>query len=435
MSVQSSVDDVDAVTKRVKVTISQERINSEFVSALGELSKTVTMKGFRPGKAPREMIEKAHGARLQYEVRERLVRDTLTELLKQHDINFIGNPKFEFGTEKEGEGMSYTAELAIYPRPDLKNYEKFEIEVPKPPLKDEEITTVIDRLRESRATLRPLAFRNTAQKGDVLECSFVVRANGKEERVNDFSAQLGNNELRAEIEEGLTGMEIGQKKTIVTEDKLPGEKEGDPERVQRTEYEVTLIKLSEKILPEADDAFAAQVDQSVKTFLELRMKVREMLEKERERQARVRAEAAILKKLVSDNQFAVPQVLVDQEIMNMMARMGMLSRKDLEQEDFSLEQFRPQFGEAATERVRAAVAVDRLAELQKIEPKPEELRSWLTDYVTENGLQPDQAKKLFSDKENVGAVLREVMRKKVLDFLMERAKITYTDKEEEQAAA
>ena len=95
MEVKSVVQDIDPVTKQIKVSIPAETVTQEISSAITDLAARANLKGFRPGKAPRAMVEKLHGPRVRLEVANRLISNSLSKLVKDHSIDMIGAPEID----------------------------------------------------------------------------------------------------------------------------------------------------------------------------------------------------------------------------------------------------------------------------------------------------------------------------------------------------
>lgn len=428
MDTKSSLHDIDEVTKQLKVEIPIEMIDREIDTVLSNLSKTTKVKGFRPGKAPRQMVEQMHGERVRYEVANRLISSTLYDLVKKHQLDMIGDPEIDVSNFEAGKEIQYTANISLFPKPEVKNFSKFEVEVQKREVTPKDVDQVIDRIRTSKATTKKLDFRNKAQAGDVIDSMLEVKIEGVEEqtRPEPLVIGLGEGNLPKELEEGIIGMEIGQTKEI--EGKMPEDHREESVRGKKTIFKVTLNSLSEKILPELDDDFAKTLEFGVQSVLELRLDITKRLEQENEKETKNDIQAAILAQLLDSTPFQVPQILVDEEIRQLISRSGIVDPSKTDLSKISVDPFRKELGEAATKRVRTAILVDRIGEVEKLAATEEDIDKSVAEIAEQNGISKEEVKKFFMDKERIVRFVLEITRNKVLDFLRERTTVKYTDK-------
>lgn len=420
MTFESTIEDVNEVTKRVKVSISADLVKEEFEAAISDLVKNVKLKGFRKGAAPRKMVEQLHGSRVQFEVANKLISRTLDDIIKEKKLAMVGNPDIDISAFEPGKKLEYTAEISLFPSPSIAAYEKFSIEVPKVNVADKDVDDVIERFRKQRATIRPLAGRDTAETGDVVEAEVVVQ--GSEGKPEPLYSALGDGGLPNEIESGLVGQKIGETRSITVKAK-PEEGEQAADVV----YDITLKGLKERILPDLDDAFAKSADMQAETLLELRLKVREKLQEEVERESKTNVQVKILDALLEKNAFMVPQSIIDDEIRTMLTRNGLVDPRKMGGESFPVDKFREHLGEAAVRRVRTAIIVDRIAEQEKLAAGDEDLKKSFAEIAERNAVSEDEVKKYFADQRRILGHLLEITRNKVLDFLEARASVKYTE--------
>lgn len=428
MEFESSVESVDEVTRKFKVTIPVDHVTKEFEVALGEVVKTASLKGFRPGKAPRDIVEKLHGPRVRMEVANRLIGSSLQKLLKEHKLNMVGNPEIDIASFEPGKEIEYTANISIFPKPEITGYESFDIKVPKREAKEEDVQDILKNIQESKATLSKLQFRDTAQVGDVIEALVSVKVDeGQDVKPEPVVVPLGENRLPKELEEGLVGLKIGEIKEF--ELVLPEDHREVELRGKKANYKVELQALSERVLPELNDEFVKGLQYGVETLLELRMRIRGQIDDEIKRNSSADLHAAILDQVIARNNFQVPQILVDDEIRGVLARNGALKNSNIKYEEIDVAPFRETFNEMATRRVRSAIIVDRIAEKEKIQVTDEEYRQELSQMAERSGLPQEDLEKYLVKEKMIAGVLMDIQRNKTLDFLAARAKVEYTELE------
>jgi trigger factor len=424
MEATSTIQDVDAVTKKIFITVPADAVSSQLDSALARVSKTARIKGFRDGKAPKHLIQKMYGERIKAEVHQELVTQGLRDAAKQHDINIVGSPQVSVASVEVGKPFEFNADVSIYPKPEISVSDSIDITVPKREVTDEEVTQVVEYLRKSRATMKPIEGRTALQKGDVGQAEFVViEEGGTPSRPEPYSFCLGEGQLPKEVEDAFEGMAIGEtREASVT-----------PEGGKKITYRGTLKSLMERILPELDDAFAKLVDPAASTVLELRLKIRESLDQEKQREHTSDVTAAVIEHIVAANDFPVPQVLIDDEIRGLLVSRGFVDPRKMNIEALPMDVFRKELGEAAIKRVRAAIIIDRFVEKEGIKLAKEDMEKGLQDRARSMNISLQEAQQQIFQQERGMQFMVETLRNKGLEALRSKAKITFGALEKSQA--
>ena len=431
MDFTSSVDHVDEVTRRIKVTIPADKIRREMDDSLGKLTRTSSVKGFRPGKAPRPIIERMYGDNVRYDVAHKLINSSLSQVAKEQALEIIGAPEVDITSFDAGKDLEFTAQVSLFPSPQVTQYQGIKVQVQRSVVADAEVQEVIERLRGSKATMKKIEGRTVARSGDVVDLTIAAEIEGKAgERPEPFVVGLGEKKLPEDLEKGIEGMEIGASKSIPAV--MPAGRAAQSTEPKSAVYQVTLNALFEKILPELDDAFVKGLGLGSETVLELRLKVRKELEDERAREAKSDAQAAVLDALVQAHDFKVPQVLIDDEIRALLVRYRIMDAKKAESAD--VEPFRKELGEAALKRVKSAILIDRIGEAEKIKAEKDDIEKEIEELAAQSGVSVDEARKYIMNRERLVSFLMEITRNKVIGFLVEHAQIEYVEKAPEAAA-
>ncbi|MCB0318820.1 MAG: trigger factor [Bdellovibrionales bacterium] len=429
MSIESSIEEVDEVTRKFTVTIPSKMVTAEFETALSSVAKTAKIKGFRPGKAPLAMVKKLHGSRIHMEVASRMISNTLGDLVKEHELSMIGSPEIDVANLKEGENISYSASVSLYPSPKIKNYEKFEIEVPKEEVSEDEIDQVVDRLRQSKATSKPVEGRELVGATDVIEGTLAIQLENEETApAEPIIVALGEGQLPKELEEGIPGIKLGEEKEIAGS--IPLDHPNAEVRGKPAVFKVIINSISEKVLPELDDEFAKSLGIEAETMPELRAKIRERLEQEAEKEQKAATQTAVLDQLLEKNDFLVPQVLVDEEIKHFLVRAGAVDSSKVKLEDIDPTPFRDQLGSISEKRVKATVMVDQIAKQESFEVSDADFDKYFGEFAEQSNVGVEEVKKFFQDKWRKRELEAEIKRSKVNELLVSRAKIKFLSKEE-----
>lgn len=425
MNFTSSIQDVDPITKEIKISIPADHVIKKCSDELSSIARTSKIKGFRPGKAPRAMVEKLYGEGVFARVSQQLISDSLYDVVREKAIDMVGNPAIDVAQLEQGKQIDFTAKVSVLPKPEVTGYDKIDVSVKQRKVEDAQVEEFIQKLRERRATIQGLQFRNTAKKGDVVEGQLSIAVSGDAaSRPEPFVGVLGDNRLPAEVESKIEGLEIGQKAEVSVQ-------HGDDAQVRElagkeATYSFTLSALHERVLPELTDDFAKESGvEGAQTVLDLRVKTRERLEKESEDEAKSDVQQAILEKLLSLNDFQIPEALIDHEIRLLLVRSGLVDPKKVDVERINAAPFREHFGETAGKRVKTAILVDRVAQQENLSLSDDDRKKAYAEFAEGNGVTAEDVERYFSSPERRPSFDVELLRNKVLDMLVERTKVSY----------
>ena len=434
MERNTAVEEVDAVTKKLTVSIPASELDSEVKSELTKVAQQAHLKGFRPGKAPLPMVEKLHGGRVRVEVAQRLISASVQAYVVENKIDMVGYPDIDIETLESGKDLKFTANLSTFPEPELKDYTGLTVEVPKKEISDDDVNEIINDILRSRATFKAVEGREVVEPEDVIEADVTITIDEESaERPEPVKVALGEGGLPEDLEKGIVGMKVGEAKDIVAN--FPVDHANQQLAGKEANFHVDLKGISQRELPELTDDFAAEFDKEVKTALELKVKIREQLEKGADNEAKAEAQVAVLDKVLENNDFPVPQIMIDTEIKEILVRQGLVDAQKVNVQELNVEPFRQGLGEAAAKRVRTAVAIDRIADQEKIEVVESDIDEWVKDFSAGNNFEEKDVRDHFLNGEKAEDLKRELQRNKTLDFLIEKSKVSYTAKEDPSAAA
>ena len=425
MDFQSSVVDIDEVTKQISVTVPQERVAKEYETSVKSVSRTAQIKGFRPGKVPRHMVERLMGDRIRYDVANRLINEGLRGAFEEHKLEVVGEPEVDLKEMEPAKALEFTAKVALYPQPSIANYLNRSIEVVKRVVGEKEVAESLERLREARAELKPIEDRKIAEKGDVVALSVSIQADGGEfSRPEPFVDELGSGKLSAEVEAQVAGMTVNDSKEISV---VAPADHANPEMAGKNlVYKVTLHGIFTKNMPELTDELVKTLGLDVETVDALKAKAQEQLTKQAEEDMKNEAQGALLDLLVKENPFKVPQVLVDEEIRGIVARYG-FSGRDVDPQTIDITPFRAQFEEFALNRIRCAIIIDRVGSTEEIKVEEADRDKMIQRIAEQNGSTVEATRKALLDKSRIMSFLLEVRRTKILEHLMAKTTVAHVD--------
>jgi trigger factor len=355
----------------VEVEVPAERLTAAVGEATRALSKRTRVPGFRPGKAPRGVLEAVLGpGAVLEEAVDRLLNRAYREALIEKEILPLTNADVEVVQAEEGKPLIFKATVPIRPDVQLGDYRNFKFKPDIEPIDDARVDQVVEELRDQNATLAPVEDRG-AQKGDYAVIKYegtrdgVAFEGGSAERMPLI---IGEDRLIPGFEDELVGLKVGDTKGFdIT---FPADYGEESLAGQKAHFEVELRELREKILPDADDDFARSMGDFA-DLASLRSEVRKRLERNALDKARHQFSDRIIEYAVANSTIELPDILVDQEVEVMHDEFrGALARQGISEEAYekvsgkSHDDLHTDFRPDAEKRVRVLLVLSKIAEVE-----------------------------------------------------------------------
>jgi trigger factor len=421
----------------LEIEVPSDEVDRHFATAYRHVAERTKVPGFRPGKAPRHVIDRFVGrGSVLAEAIDHLVSDSYDRALDQANVIPIDQPHVDIdpAAVAEGRAVTFTATVPVRPDVELGSYTDYPFELETPDVTDEQVEKVIGELREQQATLRPVDDR-TAQNGDIASVKFVGTIAG--EAFEGGSADrmplvIGEDRMIAGWEANLVGMRIGDEKGF--EVTFPDDYRVEELRGRQAHFEVELLDLREKLLPEVTDEFAQSVG-DVQTLDELRGEIRDAMRQRAAAEARHTFGDRIIDFATTNATVELPEVMVANEVEIMRDELGTrLAQQRIGMEQYlalakqSPEELTTELREPATRRVKTLLVLSAIAEKEGIDASDEEIEAEIAEQLAR---YDDDAKlREYLTSRRGRSYLRMTLRNRTLvDRLIERALETETTAE------
>jgi trigger factor len=413
----------------LEIEVPPDEVDRHVATAYKHVAERTKVPGFRPGKAPRHVIDRFVGrGSVLAEAIDHLVSDSYERALDQTDLIPIDQPQVDIDPAAlaEGQAISFTATVPVRPEVTLGAYTGYPFGLEVPEVTDEQVSQVIEELREQQATLKPIDGR-AAQNGDIASVKFTGAIDG--EPFEGGSADrlplvIGENRMIPGWEDNLVGMEIGATKGFdIT---FPDDYRVEDLRGKQAHFEVELLDLREKVLPEIDDEFVKSVAE-VETLDELRVEIRDAMEKRADAEARHALGDRIIDFATANANVELPEVMVANETEIMRDEL----RTRLAQQRIGMEQYlaiakqtpeelATELREPATRRVKTLLVLSAIAEKEGIDATDAQIEA---EIATQLARYDDDAKlREYLTSRRGRSYLRMTLRNRTLvDTLIERA--------------
>lgn len=406
----------EGLERELNVQIPAETVKSEMDKKLTELRKTVTLKGFRKGKAPMEMIRAHYSDQVKGDVIDELFRQSLMTAVEENKLRIAGRPTVTDLDLGDDGSMAYTANLEVFPEVERVGFEGIELPRIDIAVEDKEVDDIVEAYRKQFSESRVV--ERAAADGDVILADLVKTADPKNalevDKFPDSKIDLGNPATIKEFKEQLPGLKAGDEKEIVV---VYDEDYSDEHFAgAHITYKVVVKEVTERILPEFDDALAKRTGMA-ETALELKLKVRQRLLEEKESSQKRGQKRVLVDQVCAKNQVPIPEGVVAEYLDNMV--------KDFKErgEDHDEKEIRERFRPIGVKSMRWDLLWRKLVEQEKIEVLPEDTEKWITGFAAYNGVTPEQATESLRKAGKIAELRDSILEDKALDFLM--GKVTF----------
>ncbi len=424
-----AVEDISSTKKRVKIEIPADTIEQEYRESVDKMRQRAKIPGFRPGKAPMNLIEKRFGADIKTDIVDRLVPHYYSKAMKEAGLVPVTMPKFETEVElKMHEPLSFTLTVEVRPNIADLNYAGLKVDDVEVKVEDKEIEDTIGGLQEGRAMYEVVD--REIREDDLIVIDYVkFDPTGEKElsSAKDQVMNLGNKIAPQGILEEL----LGKKKGDIVEIALPSVEGGEvrEDAAAGDRLKITVKEVKEKSLPAVDDELAK--DFGHESLEALRERVKEGLVKAKKDKAAGQQKEELLETLLKAYEFDIPESLLDRELESLVVNEKLSRKKSKElvdspeaatlEDDARLtEELRPK----AVKNVKTAILLDMIAEKENISASDEELRTRIGLLARHFQTTPENVINLFVTKDGSLENLRRTIRdEKVMDLVLAKADV------------
>lgn len=426
---KSTVEQLSPTRVRINVEVPFTELEPDFDRAFKELAKQVRLPGFRPGKAPRKLLEARIG---RGAVLEQVVNDALpsrySEAVSTSDLKPLGQPEIEITKLEDNEELVFTAEVDIRPEITLPELESLKITVDPIEVTDEEVDAELQSLRARFGTLKGV--ERGVQEDDFVSIDLSATVDGNEvpeAATEGLSHEVGSGQLIDGLDEAIIGLKADESKTFTTK-LVAGEYAG-----QDAEVTVTVKSVKERELPEPDDEFA-QLASEYDTIEELRNslvdQVRRLKSVQQAEQIRDKAIEALLEQTEVPLPEKIVQAQIDEVVHNAIHGLDHDEEKFAEQlaeQGSSREEFDAETRTEAEKAVKTQLLMDAVADKLEIQVSQNDLTERLVLMSRQYGLEPQQLIQILQQNNQLPAMFADVRRGLTIAAVVHAATVTDTD--------
>jgi trigger factor len=435
-----TVEDQSSVKKILHIEVPQAEVARELNSSYTELKKTAKIKGFRPGKAPRSVLERLYGKDVKADVAGKLIQSAFIDALKETELNIVGSPKVDPPELDTDAAYLFDAEVEINPEITDIAFKGLELTQTKYEATEEEVNVQLKVLQKNLTKREKITEERPIRENDVAVIDYEGFRNGQPfeptKKTDNFTMKVGEGLIVKDLDDGLIGMSVNAEKEI--EVAFPEDYYKEEMAGQQLVFKVKLNEIREEVVPDLDDAFAKSISDKFETLEILKEKIRENLLEGYRKRTEQELNEQIFQQLLEKCEFEVPDTLVDSELAHIISdaeRSFAQSNKSFEDVGLTKEGLEEQYRPTAESQVRRHLILNKLIDQEKLELSDEELDKGFKE-MADIYQQPVEHLKGYyqQNKDGLAYFKHTLLEKKVLKLIIESGQITEVEPAETEEA-
>ena len=416
---QVSVETTTGLERKLTVSVEASKIDDVALAKMKELAKTQRMNGFRPGKIPLNVIKKRFGEHVRQDVISDVMQRSFYEAVMQEKLQPAGQPRIEPVSMKEGADLEFIATFDIYPEIELQDFANIEIEKASAEVQDDDLSKMLDTLREQQANWVPV--KRKAKEEDQVVIDFVGTIDGEEfngGKADNFELVIGQKQMIPGFEEQLVGTKAGDELDVKVT--FPEDYQNKEVASKEATFKTTVNAVNKKEslkLGELAEKLGIE-DSSIPTMKD---NIRKNMERELAQVISSKVKQQVMDALVDAHEFDMPNAMIEQEIN--------------QQKQQALQQFGANaanmpdlpnelFAEKATRRVKLGLVVSEIIKQNKITTDKDKVKSKLEELASVYEQPEEVINYYLSDENRLNEVEQLVLEDSVIELVQGKAKVT-----------
>ena len=424
-----TIESINGCTKKLQFNFETLDLSEQVKQAVLEKRKSANLKGFRKGKAPLDMVQKMYGPQIESEALNQFVRSQFLEAIDKEKLKVVGYPKFENMKYDGKNSVEFDALVEIFPEIEMKDFSNLEFKKEELSVSDDDVESLKKNYLESKAEMVEITDENTEiTKGHFAVINFQGQKEDGERPENmkgeEHLLEIGSGQFIPGFEDGMMGMKKSEKREVnVT---FPADYHAPDLQSAKVVFDVELLEIKEKKYPELNDELVKEFGfDSVEAFDK---KNRESLLDQKTRASEEKLNQEIIETLVKENEFDVPQSLVEQQEEFLKNDL----KNSLTQKGFNeqmMEEYFEKWGDdlkvKAIFQVRSSLILDQLAKTYNVETDNSDLDQKIEETAKSSGMKKEEIEKYYNSNEKIKSnLLYAIREEKTFKKLKENLKIS-----------
>ena len=412
---------------KLEITVEKEKFENAIKDVFNKNAKYFSIPGFRKGKAPYQIVEKAYGVQIFYEdAFNEIAGDAYEEALTKKKIEAVSKPNIDIVQMEKGKDLIFTVVVSTKPEVVLGKYKFIEIKKIEYNVSDKDVEQELTQMSEKNARLVSVEDR-PVENGDITVIDFEGFLNGKPfegGKAENHELTIGSNTFIPGFEDQIIGMKLEEEKEIKV--KFPKEYFSANLAGKDAMFKVKLHEIKKKIMPKIDDELAKDISE-FDTIKELKESIKNKKEEQNKLRAKHETEEEVIKAVCKNAKVDIPQGMIELEIDNMvkdietrLSYQGMKLDKYLQMMNKTMEDFRNENKEQAETSVKTRLVLEAITKDSAIDVTDDDLKSKIKELSEKYGKKEEEIK---NNLELVKYIKENLKIEKTIDFLIKNAKI------------
>jgi len=422
-----TVEEISSINKKINIEIPLEQVTKEVESFYQQVGKQAKIKGFRPGKIPRGILERHFKDYVKSEVIQKLIQETYPAALSEKDLHPVSPPVIDPGELESGKPFQYSATVEVKPEIKIEGYIGLNIEGKKESAKEEEVEERLKGLQNLHAQLKTVPEPRPIQSGDHVIIDYEARMDNKpleEGKAVDFTVEVGSGRFIPALEEKLVGLNLEEEKEI--EVPFPEDYGYKKWAGKTVSFLVKVKEIKEKVLPPLDDEFAKDLGDYA-SLEDLKAKLKEEIEKEKELMLDRQLKDQMIEQLIQANSFEIPESMVVEQAKALVSDTKLrLASQGIALKNLNIpeEKLQEDYREVAQKQVRTYLILEKIAAREGITVTDEEADERLQSISEKTHQKFDVVKRYYEKNGLIPELKTGILTDKTLNFLLEKANIS-----------
>jgi trigger factor len=422
--------------RELELEIPVEDVTKATERVAKEIARIANVPGFRKGKAPLSLIKKRFAEDIKGEVLQSLVPERVEKAVNEQKLSPVSQPQVDKLDFNEGQPLKFRAVFEVMPEFELGNYKEMELEVPAMDFTEQDVTKTLEDMRQRAAAFSPVEGR-AIENGDFAQLKLTGTPEGEGEplQVESVLCHIGAEETMEPFNENLRGANTGDKKNFDVD--YPADYPDPKLAGKKYNHTVEVLGIKNKKLPELNDEFAKDVSDAA-TLDELKTKIRESLEHQRDHRKKEVVREKVLEQLIKSHDFPVPESLVEHQMDARLERVvRSLAAQGVDPRAVNVDWVTLRKGqqERAIGDVKAELVVDRIATKENIDVTDEEVQHEIEHMASHSGESAEAIHARLTKQGALDRMKAKLRSDKTLDWLAQNSKITTVEPPKESSAA
>jgi trigger factor len=422
------VEDVSSVKKTLHIEIPQDEVARELDKAYNQLKKSAKIKGFRPGKVPRSVLERMFKKDVHADVSSRLIQSSFIDAIKQTELNIVGNPALDPPELVADSSYKYDATVEITPEIDDIDFKGLKLKRTLYAASDDEVDMQLKSLQKGMAQQEKISEDRPARNDDIVTLD--LKGFQNEEPVaefsdaENFSLQIGEAMISKDFDDQLIGMKPGDSKafSVKLDKDFPNEKLADRE----IDFQVVLNEIRQEILPPINDALAKKAG-PYQSLDELKKVILDNLKQGYEKRSEQELNEQIFTGLIAGTEFEVPDTMVEMELEGIIEeaeRSFAYRNTSMEEMGLSKETIAEKYRDTALKQVKRHLILGKIIDQENLSLDDEELEGALKE-MSESFNQPlEEIKKYYDQNQDKLRYFKHtLLEKKAIKLIIDNSTI------------